>query len=253
MPKHTPTGSSGLTRFTRRSTMRLAAAGAAAAFAFRSNAQETIMETKAFVYTETQLTTSVFDDIPWQKFNESIRAQPGFINKTWLYGAGTGSGGGVYAFDSIANAQAFVTGYFPSEAASLGIAHNTRVFDAEPVRAASVDMGSPHFGVAPVAQPGAFVYTEVQISVPFDQAPWRDRNPVLKQQKGLLSKLWLSGLHTHTIGGLDAFDTIENAKAFAIEDFPKTAAQINAAFYTRVFDATASEAGSLAMDSPYYA
>ncbi len=75
---------------------------------------------------------------------------------------------------------------------------------------------------------------------------------MLKQQKGLISKLWLSGLHTNTLGGVDAFDTIENALAFAIDDFPKTTAKMNAAYYTRVFDANATEAASRGLNSPYY-
>ena len=74
----------------------------------------------------------------------------------------------------------------------------------------------------------------------------------MKQQPGLLAKTWLSGLHTNTLGGVDAFDTVENAKVFALEAFPKTAAKMNAAFYTRVFDADITEEASRQMNSPYY-
>lgn len=113
-------------------------------------------------------------------------------------------------------------------------------------------MDAPHFGGKVTTEPGAFVYTEVQIAVPFEKAPWRDRNPVLRMQKGLLSKTWLSGLSTNTLGGLDAFDTVENALDFAINAFPKTAAGLNAAFYTRVFDARVTEGASRGLNSPYY-
>ena len=113
-------------------------------------------------------------------------------------------------------------------------------------------LDSPHFGVKIGRKPGAFVYTEVQVNVPFEKAPWQDRNPVLKQQPGLLAKTWLSGLYTNTLGGVDAFDTVENAKVFALEVFPKTAAKMNAAFYTRVFDADITEEASRQMNSPYY-
>jgi hypothetical protein len=113
-------------------------------------------------------------------------------------------------------------------------------------------LDSPHFGAKVARKPGAFVYTEVQVNVPFEKAPWQSRNPVLKQQPGLLAKTWLSGLHTNTLGGIDAFDTIENAKAFALEAFPETAAKMNAAFYTRVFDADITEEASRQMNSPYY-
>jgi len=209
------------------------------------------MSIKAFVYTEVQISVP-FEKAPWRAVNANIKKQPGFINKTWLSGAKTNSLGGIYAFDSIENAQKFVTGYFPEEAAGFGAAHNTRIFDAYVVKEASIDLNSPYFGVAPSRKPSAFVYTEVQVSVPFENAPWKDRNPVLKQQQGLIAKTWLSGLHTNTIGGFDAFDTLDNAKAFALEAFPKTAKKMNAAFYTRVFDASLTEEASREMYSPFY-
>lgn len=209
------------------------------------------MTPKAFVYTEVQINVP-FENAPWQKVNDAIKKQPGFINKTWLAGVKTNSIGGIYTFDSIENAQKFVTGYFPEEAAGFGAAHNTRIFDAELVKEASLGLGSPHFGVIPTKKPGAFVYTEVQISLPFENAPWQVRNPVLKEQKGLIAKTWLSGLHTQTIGGIDAFDTVENATEFALNVFPKTAKKLNAAFYTRVFDGTHTEDASRDMFSPFY-
>ncbi len=209
------------------------------------------MTPKAFVYTEVQINVP-FKDAPWRQVNEAIRQQPGFINKTWLAGVSTNSIGGIYTFDSIENAQKFVTGYFPSEAGGFGAAHNTRIFDAEIVKEASLGLNSPHFGVAPQKRPGAFVYTEVQVNLPFDKAPWQERNPILKGQKGLIAKTWLSGLHTHTIGGIDAFDTLENAKEFALNVFPKTARKLNAAFYTRLFDGSQTEEASREMYSPFY-
>lgn len=209
------------------------------------------MTTKAFVYTELQISIP-FPEAPWKSLNSAILQQPGFINKTWLAGVGNNSLGGIYAFDSIESAQKFVTGYFPTEAAKFGAAQTTRLFDAELVKEASLEMGSPHFGVKMDRNPGAFVYTEVQTNVPFDKAPWRNRNPVLMQQTGLLSKTWLCGLHTNTLGGFDAFDTIENAKSFAFKDFPKVAANMKAAFYTRVFDAHIAASASEQMYSPYY-
>ncbi len=35
-------------------------------------------------------------------------------SKNWFYGADNGSVGGIYAFDSIENAQKYVTDYFPT-------------------------------------------------------------------------------------------------------------------------------------------
>lgn len=209
------------------------------------------MSQKAFVYTELQISIP-FADVPWKDISESIKQQPGFISKTWLSGVGNHSVGGFYSFDSIENAQSFVTGYFPEEAAKFGVAHTTRIFDATIVKEASEGISSVHFGAGPAQAPGAFLYTELQINVPFEKAPWQDRNPVLKQQKGLLSKTWLSGFNNNTLGGLDAFDTVENATNFAIEAFPKNAAKLNAAVYTRVFDAKASEEASRFLGSPFY-
>lgn len=208
-------------------------------------------EPKAFVYTELQIDMS-FKKVPWRDLNLLISDQDGLLNKTWFAGVGTNSVGGIYSFHSVEAAQRYCTDFFPELAKKLRVAQTTRIFDGSVVKDASFGMASPHFGVKPEQQPGAFVYTEVQVNVPFDKAPWKSRNPILKQQKGLISKLWLSGLNTHTLGGVDAFDTVENAKEFAIEVFPKTAKKLNAAFYTRVFDAKVTELASRGINSPYY-
>jgi len=207
---------------------------------------------KAFVYTEVQVAIP-FTQAPWQEINQSLKQQPGILNKTWLAGIDDTSVGGFYTFDSIENAQKFVTQYFPSEARQLGRPQRTLIFDAEAVIEASQEMDSVHFGAANKQKPGAYVYTEVQLSaLPFDSAPWREINKVLKQQPGILAKTWLSGLHTGTPGGLYAFDSIENAKKFAIDYFPTEAAGLNAAFTTRVFDASIVEEASREMNSPFY-
>ena len=209
------------------------------------------MPANAFVYTELQ-TSVPFADVPWQKLNTAIAAQPGFIDKTWFSGLGNHSVGGLYGFASVKDALLYCTDFFPALARDFGVAQTSRVFGNLATAEASADMGAPHFGGQVTTEPGAFVYTEVQVAVPFEKAPWRDRNPVLRRQKGLLSKIWLSGHNTNTLGGLDAFDTIENALDFAINDFPKTAATLNAAFYTRVFDARVTEDASRGLGSPYY-
>ncbi len=206
--------------------------------------------TKAFVYTEVQNSVS-FGQIPWAKRNPVISSQAGFISKTWLSGLGNNSVGGIYSFDSMENAQKYVTEFFPKAVSKQGVAHTTRIFNAVVTEEASSDMNSPHFGGAIPTKPGAFVYTELQIILPFADVPWQKRNPVLKTIPGLLSKTWLSGVN-NTIGGFYAFDTIENAKHFAIEEFPKTAAKMNAAVYTRIFDASVVEEASRGIYSPFF-
>ncbi|MDN4500985.1 YdhR family protein [Alteromonadaceae bacterium BrNp21-10] len=215
--------------------------------------KENSMKPKAYVYTELQMSIP-FKDVPWQQIDGTIKEQPGFMNKTWLSGVGNQSGGGLYAFDSIENAQKFVTGYFPEEARGFGVAQTTKIFDADATEEASRDMNSMHYDGKMNGKPGAFVYTEVQVhAVPFNTAaPWRTLNPTLKQQPGIMSKTWLSGLHTGTPGGFYAFDTIENAQKFVVDYFPTEAAALNAAYTTSVFDANATEAASRDMNSPFY-
>ena len=209
------------------------------------------MPTKAFVYVEMQNSVP-FNQFPWRELGPSIAEQPGFISKTWLSGVETGSIGGFYAFDSIENAQKYVTGFLPEKCASIGVAHGSRIFNADIVEEASRDMGSVHFGTKLDTKPGAFVYTEVQINVPFEQAPWKTINPTLKKQPGILAKTWTSGLHTNSAGGLYAFDTMENATAFAVNYFPTEGAEMNAAFTTRIFDASVVEEASKQLHSPFY-
>lgn len=209
------------------------------------------MTSQAFVYTELQISVP-FDQVPWHSINTDILQLPGFLNKTWLSGVGNHSAGGFYAFDSIENAQQFVSGYFPTEARKFGVAQTTRIFDANSVAAASDAMNSPYFGHAVTYKPGAFVYTEVQVNVPFDAAPWRDLNTNVKQQPGMLQKTWLSGLHNNTLGGFYAFDTLENATAFALNYYPGEMAAMKAAFTTRIFDASVVEAASREMRSPFF-
>ncbi len=206
---------------------------------------------KAFVYTEVAISVP-FDEAPWKKINEAIQQQPGFLNKTWLQGHSTQSVGGFYSFDNIENARRFVTGYFPTEPRAFGVAHNTRIFDASIVEEASKDLGSVHYGAPRARKPGAFVYTELQYSKPFNEFNWQERNSELKQVSGLPGDVWLSGLSTNSLGGFDAFDTLDQALDFAINQFPKTAERLGSAFYTRVFDAGITEQASREMNSPYY-
>jgi hypothetical protein len=209
------------------------------------------MDRKAFIYTKLQASVA-FPDVPWQDLNAAIAAEPGFIDKTWLSGLNMHSVGGLYSFATVEDSLHYCTHFFQTLARKFGVAQTTRVFNNEATAQASADMAAPHFGGTVTQEPGAFVYTEVQMAVPFKKAPWRDRNPLQRLQKGLIAKIWLSGHSTNTLGGLDAFDALENAVDFAINDFPKTAASMNAAFYTRVFDARVTEGASRDLNSPYY-
>jgi hypothetical protein len=78
-------------------------------------------------------------------------------------------------------------------------------------------------------------------------------NPILKAQPGILHKTWLSGVHTQSLGGFYAFDTIENATRFSTDYFPTEAAGLNVAFTTRVFDASVVAQASRELRSPFFA
>ncbi len=106
------------------------------------------MPQNAFVYTELQISVP-FADAPWPEISAAIQQQPGFLSKTWLSGLGNNSIGGFYSFDSIENAQKFVTGYFPGEARKFGVAHNTRVFDANVTEQARRFLNSPYYAYPP--------------------------------------------------------------------------------------------------------
>jgi len=206
---------------------------------------------KAFVYTEVQNSVP-FKQVPWKKVNSIISKQPGFMYKTWLSGLGNHSVGGFYAFDSLKNAQKYATEFFPNQARKQGTGHTTRVFDAAIAEEASRDIGSIDFDGEIPTIPGAFVYTELQVNIPFEKVQWKKRNSIIKKERGLLSKTWLSGVNTNTIGGIYAFDTIENAKHFALESFPKTAQKMNTALYIRIFDAKVAKSASREMHSPFF-
>lgn len=217
--------------------------------AFSIDAAEIIP--KAFVYTEVQNSVE-FEILDLDKTNEEISKQPGFLYKTWLSGLRNNSVGGFYAFDSLENAQKYVTEYFANVNRKQGSGYTTRIFDAAVVEEASRGMGSVDFGGKLPTKPAAFVYTEIQVSIPFNKYPWRQRNPILRKQPGFLAKTWLSGINTNTVGGFYAFDSLENAKRFALEDFPKAAAKYQAATYVRIFDAGVTEDECRKMHSPYF-
>jgi hypothetical protein len=205
----------------------------------------------AFVYTELH-DSRPFDTLPWTDGPQTLAHIPGGLDKTWLAGLGNTSIGGIYSFDSLRSAQDYVTNAVTERARTAGLTFLSRIFDASAVNDASLEMNSPHFGATLSQSPGAFVYVEMQINLPFDQAPWRDRNPVLLQVPGLLAKTWLSGRHTNTLGGFYAFDTIANASEYALSAVPKTAAVLKAAPYVRVFDATVTETANIQFSSPFY-
>lgn len=208
--------------------------------------------TKAFVYTELH-STLPFALIPWAERNAQLAAVPGLCSKTWLSGAGSPAIGGLYEFDDMERARAFLTGVVPATSRALGVSLTTRLFDGDVVAEASRLSHSAHFGAEVITPPGAFVYAEAQLALPFDQAPWRSMIPMLTAQPGFLHLTWLSGVQTHSLGGFYAFDTLENATEFCTGFFPSLTGPMGVAHTTRLFDAAPTVGASRGLHSPFFA
>lgn len=97
-----------------------------------------------------------------------------------------------------------------------------------------------------------FLYAEIQVSIPFTQIDWPEFNKTMKLETGLISKTWLSGIETNTVGGFYEFDTIENAKAYATGYLSRAAAHLGGSLSVKLFDGDVVEAANKGMDSPYY-
>ena len=97
-----------------------------------------------------------------------------------------------------------------------------------------------------------YLYAEFQTSVPFTEAVWKEANPMMQTVPGLISKTWLSGINTHSVGGFYAFDSLENASAYATGMLSEFAKGANASLTVKLFDGDVVEAASRGMASPYY-
>lgn len=98
-----------------------------------------------------------------------------------------------------------------------------------------------------------YLYAEFQTSAPFTEAVWKEANPMMHTVPGLISKTWLSGIGTHSVGGFYHFDSIGNAHAYArgmLSDFARGA---GASLTVKLFDGDVVETASRGMNSPYYA
>jgi len=98
-----------------------------------------------------------------------------------------------------------------------------------------------------------YIYAEYQVSIPFSQIDWAPINVAMKKFPGLLSKTWLSGVNTHSVGGFYAFDTRENAQAYIDGLLVPFAAQVNGNLSVRLFDADATRDANIGMSSPFFA
>jgi hypothetical protein len=98
-----------------------------------------------------------------------------------------------------------------------------------------------------------YLYAEYQVSIPFNKIDWAPINVEMKKFPGLISKTWLSGANTHSVGGFYAFDTLANAQAYIDGLLIPFAAKVGGNLSTRLFDADATREASIGIASPYFA
>jgi hypothetical protein len=208
-----------------------------------------------FLYAEVQASVP-FEAAPWKLFNPEMKKQPGLIRKTWLSGLETHTVGGIYEFDTVENAGAYVDNYLAEEARKVGGAGSlmTRVYDGQVTEAASREMHSPW--LIPITEPRSrgrvYLFNEMHWKVPFAEVPWQQLNLRLKQQPGLLTKQWLSGRGTNTVNGFYEFDSKANALKFAYGMFAEECEKAGITANIKLFDADIVDEASRAMGSPYY-
>ncbi len=97
-----------------------------------------------------------------------------------------------------------------------------------------------------------FLYAEIQVSIPFAELDWAPINHAMKQEKGLNSKTWLSGINTNTIGGFYEFDSLTEARAYAEGYLARAAKQLGGDLSVKLFDASVVAEASRGIGSPYY-
>lgn len=208
-----------------------------------------------FLYAEVQASVP-FEIAPWKVFNPAMKKEKGLIRKTWLSGLETSSVGGLYEFDTIENARAYVNNYLRPEADSVGGKGSlmTRIYDGQITEEASSDMDSPW--IKPLkserARGRVYMFNEMHWNVPFQQVPWQQLNPRLKEQKGLLTKQWLSGVATNSVNGFYEFASKDDALAFAYGMFAEESREAGVVANIKLFDADIVEEASRDMGSPYY-
>lgn len=97
-----------------------------------------------------------------------------------------------------------------------------------------------------------FLYAEIQVSIPFSSLDWPAINEAMKKEGGLVSKTWLSGIGTNSIGGFYEFESVETAKAYATGYLAAAAAQLGGTLSVKLFDGDIVEGASRGMNSPYF-
>ena len=97
-----------------------------------------------------------------------------------------------------------------------------------------------------------FVYTQLHLSVPFNNVPWKEANIELLKIPGLVRKTWLSGADDNSVGGFYEFNSLESAQNFAWTIYPQEAKKLGVGFSVKIFDGDIVEEASRGLKSPHY-
>jgi len=97
-----------------------------------------------------------------------------------------------------------------------------------------------------------FLYAEYQTSTNFSDVNWNEINAEMKKFRGLISKTWLSGVNTGTVGGFYEFKNQTDAQAYIDELLIPFTKQIGGNLTVKLFDGEIVKEASLGMNSPFY-
>ena len=104
-----------------------------------------------------------------------------------------------------------------------------------------------------MSNPGkVFLLAELQISMPFTEEVWREANPAMQKVPGLISKTWLSGIDSNSVGGFYEFDSMKNARAYADGMLAQFAKRTGAQQSVKFFDGDVVSEASRGMSSPFF-
>lgn len=97
-----------------------------------------------------------------------------------------------------------------------------------------------------------FMYAEYQVSTTFTDINWNEINSQMKKFSGLISKTWLSGKNTKTVGGFYEFDNQTNAQTYIDELLIPFAKKVGGNLTVKLFDGEIVKEASIEMNSPFY-
>jgi len=96
-----------------------------------------------------------------------------------------------------------------------------------------------------------FLYVEFQISKDFTTLDIEDINAQMKEYPGLVSKTWLSGINTNSLGGFYEWDSLENVQNY-IDNYLAPGMKHYGSLTVKLFDGDVVKDACIGMNSPFY-